>query len=249
MIKIERIAPPAELTIGMVQRLMLEFAENKQKNVWNKEYIKKQLLQMSANKCAYCEVSVNTSGSYMEVEHYLPKSLYPDKVVEWDNLLPSCKRCNGKKGSIDPVSFKMINPTVDNPKDHLLLNKYRIVGKDTIGKQTVEILNLNDMEKLVLNRVKIGEALSEKLENLSEIVEEYRKGSELSKVFRVRNTLTSLLKGVQHHNDYSAILSRILLSDPCYLLVRAFLEESDYWDDELKELELKAENIALEIYS
>ena len=37
----------------------------------------------------------------MEVEHFEDKKNNPNKVIEWENFLPSCKRCNGSKFTQD----------------------------------------------------------------------------------------------------------------------------------------------------
>lgn len=243
MIKLERIDPPEKLTSIEIEKLTNEFKKTN-KNVWGKEYIKEQLLHMSNNKCAYCEAPLDISGSYMEIEHFYPKSKYPEKVVEWENLLPSCKRCNIKKGSIDPNDFNIINPTTVNPKEHLSLNRYRIVGLDKVGKNTVQLLNLNDINKLVLNRALIGEVLSEKLESLAEDADELTEEDILSKKMKIRNSMISLLEGVQPQNSYSATLAAILLSDPNYSNIKQFLKKQALWDEELIELESQAKTIS-----
>lgn len=45
-----------------------------------------------AQRCAYCEDSVGD-----EVEHLLPKDLYPEQVFVWENYVFSCGPCNGGK--------------------------------------------------------------------------------------------------------------------------------------------------------
>jgi hypothetical protein len=49
----------------------------------------------------YCEDSVAD-----EVEHYLPKDLYPERVFDWRNYLYSCGPCNGPKKS----NFAVFDP-------------------------------------------------------------------------------------------------------------------------------------------
>lgn len=247
MIKLNRLEPPKELTDKLVKQLTEEF-QNSKNSVWSKNYIKRQLLLMTNNKCAYCEAPLDISGSYMEVEHFLPKNKYPEKVVEWTNLLPSCKRCNVKKGAIDPKTFEIIDPSINNPKEHLSLKRYRIVGKDIIGKHTVSLLNLNDLTKLVMNRAQIGEVLSEKLGNLEDEVHQNVEGKiNTSRSMKIRNTMMSLLQEVQRSNSYSATLSSVLISDPSYSQIKSFLDENNLWDEDLQELELKAREISLEI--
>lgn len=103
MIRLYRPNCPQQLTDTVKDELTQEFI-NTGKNVWAKTYIKSALLAMSHNKCAYCECKLDEESKYMEVEHFLPKDDYPNQVVDWNNLLPSCKRCNTKKGNMTQIS-------------------------------------------------------------------------------------------------------------------------------------------------
>ena len=65
--------------------------------------------------CAFCEECCKG-----EVEHFLPKSLYPHFVYYWSNWLFSCHDCNNSKGKkwpelgyVDPCAFsKLSRPEV-----------------------------------------------------------------------------------------------------------------------------------------
>lgn len=48
--------------------------------------------------CSYCERKFQVG---LEVEHKSPKSRDPDRELDWNNFLLSCKNCNGTKGT-DP---------------------------------------------------------------------------------------------------------------------------------------------------
>ena len=48
--------------------------------------------------CAYCE-----RGTKGVVDHFMPKSKFPDLVYIWSNWLFVCNDCNGTKGSRWPV--------------------------------------------------------------------------------------------------------------------------------------------------
>ncbi|OQY54394.1 MAG: hypothetical protein DRR08_10845 [Candidatus Parabeggiatoa sp. nov. 2] len=100
MIRLQPIGKLNKLTDDVVQELTTCYVTNGT-SVWKKPYIIRALLKMSSDKCCYCECNVTEESNYLEVEHFQPKSLYPDKVVVWDNLLPSCKRCNGTKRDHD----------------------------------------------------------------------------------------------------------------------------------------------------
>ncbi|WP_147243587.1 HNH endonuclease [Chitinophaga flava] len=47
---------------------------------------------------AYCSFCENIITTYIEVEHCVPKSPYPDFTVIWDNFLTACGPCNQLKG-------------------------------------------------------------------------------------------------------------------------------------------------------
>jgi 5-methylcytosine-specific restriction endonuclease McrA len=98
-------------------------------------------------RCCYCEDSCAD-----EVEHILPKSLYPKRVFIWKNYLYSCGPCNSKKNNhyavivgneIQDITRKkndpivplpagkgvFINPRIENPLDFLELD----LGDDLDG--------------------------------------------------------------------------------------------------------------------
>jgi hypothetical protein len=66
--------------------------------------------------CSFCQVNAyatigkNDKGKthvYTDLDHYLPKSLYPHLSIHPYNLIPTCHACNSwRKGDIDPL----INP-------------------------------------------------------------------------------------------------------------------------------------------
>lgn len=89
MIKLERGKHPKELTEDVCKELTELYMENKENDVWNSPKIKKPLkdalLQMSHNKCAYCECILNEESKDATIDHFLPKAEYQYRVVEWEN--------------------------------------------------------------------------------------------------------------------------------------------------------------------
>ncbi len=53
-----------------------------------------------AKRSVYSESYLGEEGKYMEIDHFYPKSLFPQRVVEWGNLMASNKKCNTTKGNI-----------------------------------------------------------------------------------------------------------------------------------------------------
>lgn len=95
------IEAPAKLLDDTVKKgyyTNLRDAKNKIRPRWNtiqennKKVVREQLIKLSNGCCAYCGKRVR--GSEMDVDHFLPSSMFPYLAYCWDNLLPSCKRCN-----------------------------------------------------------------------------------------------------------------------------------------------------------
>lgn len=94
--------------------------ENVEKK-YNHKDVKADLKDMFSSKCAYCESHV-THVDYGEIEHYKPKSKFPDSCFDWDNLLLGCSICNGVlfKGAKFPEAIDggpFVNPVKENPND------------------------------------------------------------------------------------------------------------------------------------
>jgi hypothetical protein len=248
LIKLERVPKPQELTDEIVKELIHRYKQDGS-NVWNKNYIKRDLLSMSNNKCSYCECLVNEESKYMEVEHFYPKKDYPDLVVEWENLLPSCKRCNGNKLDYDPNSEPIINPCDTNPKEHLGMRLYRLLGKDNIGNNTIDILYLNEMDRLVLPRFLIGNQVQESLEDILNKIKMYQQGVLLGTRNRniIVNGFKNLLRQGLPEKEYSATVSTVLLNDQKYSEGKDILVQLGFWDDELNSLEISLVSINLDI--
>ncbi|MEX1013584.1 MAG: HNH endonuclease [Candidatus Paceibacterota bacterium] len=238
MIKLRRANKPAELTSTEQKTLTAEF-KSSGVAIWRKEYITNTLLAYSHNKCAYCECDITEESKYLEVEHFHHKDDYPDEVVEWDNLLPSCKKCNGTKGTHDTYKEPIINPCDVNPQDHLILKNYRIKGKNDFGKLTVSVLDLNNQDRHCKKRFEIGNAAYEKLEDFLHLIEEYESGASTStrRKNRILNGVKDLLRLAQSDKTYSATTSSIILYSAEYREIKSKLNRLKFWDEELVELE------------
>lgn len=109
------------------------------------------------NKCAYCEMPIY--GGPM-VDHFRPKSKFPEFANAWENMFLVCRYCNFSKGArfptiqIENKSYPaLINPSVDEPSEHIRFESDgSAVGITERGKITVETLRLNRKE-LVADRL------------------------------------------------------------------------------------------------
>jgi uncharacterized protein (TIGR02646 family) len=72
-------------------------------------------------RCMYCEDSQGTA-----IEHFWPKSVYPERAFDWFNYLIACSGCNSNvKRDQFPLNEAgepfLVNPTEEDPLDHLSL--------------------------------------------------------------------------------------------------------------------------------
>jgi len=248
MIKLDRTPKPVELTAELQATLTEEFKITG-KSVWNVDFIKKGLLGFSNDKCCYCEANINEESKYLEVEHFHHKDTYKDEVLEWENLLPSCKKCNGTKNDHDTKLEPIIDPSIIDPKNHLKYWRYRIKGSDDFGKLTVSVLKLNDQDRLVKKRFEIGNAIQEKLEQLNELTDDYISGVQTStrRKSRVVNGTKDLMKEGLPTAIYSATSASVILTDTEFEALKSKLTSLGFWDAELTQLEIDLNKTALKL--
>lgn len=137
MIKVNRTAKPQSLlnhasswTQDYLDALDAELAnpttENKKRRKtaegkYAQVDVKNALKSMFHRKCAFCE----RKRDYPHIEHFYPKTTYPEKCIEWENLLYACETCNGPayKGTKFPLTAAgdplFVNPCDDDPDEHI----------------------------------------------------------------------------------------------------------------------------------
>jgi hypothetical protein len=63
-----------------------------------KRALSKALCGLAQGKCVFCESPLGVSGD-LEVEHYIAKTLDPDRCFEWMNLLPPAACVIGQRAT------------------------------------------------------------------------------------------------------------------------------------------------------
>lgn len=233
MIKLERIYTPIFLSPTEEARLANEFKTTGDA-VWKDKRITSALLDLSNSKCAYCECDLSTESKYMEVEHFAYKEKYPEKVAQWDNLLPSCKRCNTTKGQHDVVADPIVNPFEDFPCVHLEFFLYQIRPKTKVGEATETALNLNHHERLVLLRFKVGEQVQSFANEAIGRLESFKEESTSLRRNKLLARVEGLLFECQPSKPYSATAATVLHSYKPYMKLRVDLQALGIWNDELE---------------
>lgn len=246
MIKLERIFTPIKLSPKFIQEKTDKFKLD-ETNVWNISWLKIALLKLSNDKCAYCECALTEESKYMEVEHFEDKANNPDKVLEWNNLLPSCKRCNGSKSTHDVILEPIINPFIVEPKNELYFRLYKIKGKSDIGINSEEVLSLNDTERAVQKRFEVGEQLEKSIEVCDDRLKNFEANSSVRRRNKLMNILREILLECQPSAIYSATCATVLHSNEKYKVIKSKMSVNGLWNNELTELHNNSLDIVLEI--
>ena len=247
MIKLERGECPDALDSDTIDELTKLYATNNQKDVWNspkiKDSLKNALTHMSHGKCAYCECALNIESKDITIDHFSPKVTHADRVLEWENLFPSCLRCNRTKNKQEDV---IINPCYMEPKQFLGVRRthpYRLAILDEtshIGSNTIDVLDLNNIKRVMTARFTIGEGVIERLNNLKNEIETCK----ITK--RQIQKLRGILQEGQEDMPYSAVISTLILNQKSYQEIKNVLLSEAKWTDELYDLEKDLLNLALE---
>lgn len=89
----------------------LRYGDGKIRDRWNtiqkdnRKVVRETLSSTSNEECSYCGKKI--IGSDMDVDHFLPSAVFPYLSYCWDNMLPSCKRCNqALKNDYSPPALK-----------------------------------------------------------------------------------------------------------------------------------------------
>lgn len=242
MIKLDLPEKPIQLTVDLQARLTQEFKDTG-KSVWKIDWLKEVVSDMSFGKCCFSEIRLGEESKYMEIEHFHPKRLYPDEVMEWGNLMPSCKKCNVTKLEHDTLKEPIVNPFVDNPKDYLFFKNYRYYSKNKneIGHRTIDVLGLNDHSHFVNPRFKIGNEIIEQLRDFkdnSQNLDDKRKNRYISR-------LKKLIELGNRKEEYAALVSTTILSDENFNDTEELLKLKGLWDNEFESLKSELEFCAL----
>jgi len=107
-------------------------------------------------RCMYCCDSHGT-----DIEHFWPKTPYPDRMFQWPNLLLCCAECGRFKGDRFPLrngTPDLVDPTADNPWQFLdfdpatgvVVARYDLAtgAESTKGAETVKLLQLDRREAM-----------------------------------------------------------------------------------------------------
>jgi hypothetical protein len=115
--------------------------------------LRREVVERAGNRCEYCLLSAEVAFFPHEVDHVIAEK--HGGATDIDNLALACWRCNRHKGS-DLTSFDphtrqlspLFNPRTQVWTEHFAHEGARIIGLTPEGRTTVNLLLLNNEERL-----------------------------------------------------------------------------------------------------
>ncbi len=111
--------------------------------LWEKCF--KDLYREYRGVCAYLGIWINCHDA--TVDHFLPKSAYPQFAYDWGNYRLSCKRANEYKSDhdiLDPFQIQKDSFMLDFPSLLVKANQDLDITNRRLVNETIEILKLNN---------------------------------------------------------------------------------------------------------
>lgn len=153
-------------------------------------------------RCIYCENDIITGDP--NVEHFHPKSLYPNETFEWNNLFSACIECNRPKGSFDTSVSPFIHPVNDDPEEFisyemlLIKPRYRLATNHVLyekGKNVISYCKL-DRGELIPGLSDTLNIITNKSFELKPLIDRYNKYNERRNKEKTAHELVSKLNGL-----------------------------------------------------
>jgi uncharacterized protein (TIGR02646 family) len=198
---------------------------------YRNDAVKNGLIKSSFGKCAFCEC-IPSEGGNIEIEHFKPKSKYPELTFEWDNFLPSCRKCNGSKDSHDTGAEPIINPYDIDPKNAFYFNDIEIKafnnGMQQLAEKTIEVCSLNTVrlwkpraDILISLRI-FSRSIEEATEELTNADTDRKKAHRVKKLREALETIEMLTDSSER---YSSFCCSFLEKSDIYLKAKQLIEK------------------------
>jgi hypothetical protein len=122
--------------------------------------LKRAVIERAYGCCEYCRSQARFATQSHSIEHIVPLSQGGQNTI--DNLALACQGCNNHKYKKvvgrDPISGEIVplfHPRNQNWNDHFAWNESftHVIGLTSIGRATVEALQLNRAGLINLRRI------------------------------------------------------------------------------------------------
>lgn len=195
---------------------------------YRNEEIKRVLFATTHNKCAFCECIPSDGGNYVQVEHFHPKSTYPDECFAWNNFLPCCGICNNNKGTLDTKNVEILNPYDDEIDGAFSVNYLKILPNLNNVKaiNTEKEISLNS-DRLITSRVGILTKLQIQTEEIRQWIDVLLE-SDTDRKYEVRleklkDKVRTLEAFIKPECSHSFFCSEIIKGDIYYLKAKELI--------------------------
>jgi hypothetical protein len=124
--------------------------------------LKRQVRRRAGNCCEYCQIHQELEPSPHHIDHVIARKHHG--ADDDGNLCLACMNCSLGKGSnvsgTDAPSAKLVrlfHPRTDNWKSHFRWEGAILLGRTAIGRATVDVLNINREDRVLMRRSLIDE--------------------------------------------------------------------------------------------
>ena len=116
------------------------------------------VVKRAGHCCEYCRLPLEDSFFPYHIDHII--SLKHGGQTVLNNLTLSCMLCNINKGSDigtvllpDRIFIRLYNPRIDKWNEHFEFSEAAIYAKTSVGKASIKVLKLNEVERVVERQV------------------------------------------------------------------------------------------------
>lgn len=137
---------------------------------------KSKLREEFSFACAYCETREPELGGAQSfhIDHYKPKSKFPELRYSYTNLIYACRNCNQYKGSFWPtLAHSILGKVIFNPRplgnirSHIDTSSSKWTGKTNSGRWSIKKLRLDGV--VLIKRRENRDLVEKSIERLENI--------------------------------------------------------------------------------
>jgi uncharacterized protein (TIGR02646 family) len=194
--------------------------------------IQDTLSRSSYGKCSFCECHP-AEGGYLQVEHFHPKSIYPDMTFDWKNLLPACGPCNTSKSSHDTAIEPLINPYEVDPAEYFDFEGISVIAKTgsnyDVSIRTIEVFSLEGIRlwkpraEILISLKGFAQAIEEGLRDVDEADTQAKRTRRIRRLNEALMTIESL---ALPSSKFSAFCKSFLEKCEVYLKAKQIVSAS-----------------------
>jgi hypothetical protein len=128
------------------------------------ESLERRVRKRAKNRCEYCKIPTFVSEFTFPIDHIIAQRHRGETTYE--NLALSCPHCNYYKGpniaGYDPETgelTRLFNPRSQRCSAHFTWAGPMLVGRTTVGRTTLYVLNMNHPDRVDVRRLLIEAGL------------------------------------------------------------------------------------------